>query len=134
MPSKSFITGISGYFIDLVSLFNGISTFESYLIQKLYLQINSSSTIYTHSWGNKSVHAFPKGISLKVNVIVQLKFECTMTSQSSKFIHYATGTSLVNFRPKWAHSSVNITIRTTLKQIYTCIVFFLLLMQPQKFD
>ena len=29
----------------------------------------------THSWENKEVHTFPKGICLKVNVIAQLEFE-----------------------------------------------------------
>ena len=29
----------------------------------------------THSWENKGFHAFPKSISLKVNVIAQLKFK-----------------------------------------------------------
>ena len=29
----------------------------------------------THSWRGKRVHAFPKGISPKVNVIVGLEFE-----------------------------------------------------------
>ena len=30
-----------------------------------------------HSWRNKRVHAFPKGISLKVNVVVQQELELT---------------------------------------------------------
>ena len=29
----------------------------------------------THNWENKGIHTFPKGISLKMNVIVQLEFE-----------------------------------------------------------
>ena len=61
----------------LVSLFNDISTFVDYLIpnpslQKYYL---------IHNWGDKGVHAFPRGISPKVNAIVQL--EITTMSQSS---------------------------------------------------
>ena len=30
---------------------------------------------WTHLWKNKGVHAFPKGISLKLNVITQKEFE-----------------------------------------------------------
>ena len=38
----------------------------------------------TQTWGESNgVHTFPKGISLKVNVKVQLEFKLTMTSQSS---------------------------------------------------
>ena len=37
----------------------------------------------THSWEDKGVHAFPQGISLKVNIIAQLKFELTMMLQSN---------------------------------------------------
>ena len=29
----------------------------------------------THSWGNKVVHTFPKGISSEENIIAQLEFE-----------------------------------------------------------
>ena len=39
-------------------------------------------TIYSIAGRDKGVHAFPKGISLKVNVIVLLKFKLTMMSQS----------------------------------------------------
>ena len=54
----------------LVSLFNGISTFISYLMSKSSLQKNSSDTL-TYNWGIEGgFHIFPKGISLKVNVIM----------------------------------------------------------------
>ena len=29
----------------------------------------------THNWQNKGVHAFPKGINMNVNIIVQLELE-----------------------------------------------------------
>ena len=34
------------------------------------------------SWSNKGVHAFPKGIRVKVNVIARLEFELTYNSLS----------------------------------------------------
>ena len=34
-----------------------------------------NAEVLTHSWEDKEVHTFPKGISLKVNVIVQLELE-----------------------------------------------------------
>ena len=54
-----------------------------YLMPKPSLQKNSSGTIYSHSWGNKGVHAFPKDISLKLNVIVRLEFELMTMLQST---------------------------------------------------
>ena len=37
----------------------------------------------THSWEDKGVHTFPKGISPKVNIIVQQEFELGTIPQSS---------------------------------------------------
>ena len=39
--------------------------------------VEKTEVVYylTHRWENKDVHAFPSGISLKENVIEQLKFE-----------------------------------------------------------
>ena len=49
----------------------------------------------THSWGDKWVHAFPKGISLNVNVIVQLEFEVAYFATVVQHVsHYAMETSL----------------------------------------
>ena len=50
-------------------LFNGISTFMSYLMPKPSLYKNSSHTINILS-RDKSIHTYPKGISSEVNVIV----------------------------------------------------------------
>ena len=46
-------------------MFNGISTFMGYLMLKLSLQKNSSSTI--EPIAPKSIHIFPKIIDPKVN-------------------------------------------------------------------
>ena len=48
-------------FDGLVSLFNGISTFLGYLMPKPFSYL-------THSWEDKGVHTFPKGICPKVNI------------------------------------------------------------------
>ena len=45
----------------------------------------------THSWEDKGVHTFPKGICLKVNVIALLEYEladCDFTVH--RFNHYTT--------------------------------------------
>ena len=52
----------------------GISIFVNYLMPKPSLYKNKLPSL-THSWRNKEVHAFPKGISQKVNVIARLVFE-----------------------------------------------------------
>ena len=45
----------------------------------------------THSWEDKGVHAFPKGICLKVNVITGLKFELAYNDPAvHHFNHYTT--------------------------------------------
>ena len=54
--------------------FNGISTFLGHLILKTSFEKNSSGTIQPIA-GGMCVHAFPKGICSKVNVIVYLEFE-----------------------------------------------------------
>ena len=54
-----------------------------------------SRIVVTHSCRDKEVHAFPKGISLKVNVIVQLEFEFVYYDLVIQhFNHYAGGTLL----------------------------------------
>ena len=52
------------------SFFNIMSTFVGYLILKPSVLKNSSSTE-----GDKRVHAFPNGISPKVNIMARLAFE-----------------------------------------------------------
>ena len=45
------------------------------LLWVILIPKNSNDTILTHSWGDKWVHTFPKGISLKMNLIARLEFE-----------------------------------------------------------
>ena len=59
-----------------------------YLMQKTSLWYYS-----THSCGDKGVHIFPKGICMKVNVIVEVEFELSYFEAAVQhFIHYATET------------------------------------------
>ena len=47
----------------------------------------------THSWEDKGVHTFPKGICPKVNVIARLDFQLTYyDSEVHRFNHYTTRT------------------------------------------
>ena len=55
---------------DMISSYNGISTFMGYLILKQWYYL-------THSQIDKRVHTFPKDTSLKVNIIVWLEFKLT---------------------------------------------------------
>ena len=73
----------------LVSLFNGISTFLGYLMPNQ----SSKKNYLTHRWEDKGVHTFPKGICLKVNIIVWLEFELAYyDSAVQHFNHYTTKT------------------------------------------
>ena len=54
---------LSMVWFDLVSLFDGISTFVGYSMCR-------TSFYLTHSWKDKGVHTFLKGIFSKVNVIL----------------------------------------------------------------
>ena len=57
----------------------------------LSFEKNSSDAILTHSWEEKGVHTFPKGISLKVNVIARLEFELAYyDSAVQRFNYYST--------------------------------------------
>ena len=77
----------------LVSLFNGISTYVGYLMPKLFSQKNRNGTIKNHSWEDKGVHTFPKGICPKVNVILRLEYElANYDSTVHHFNHYTTRT------------------------------------------
>ena len=53
------------WYIKLLGLFNA----KSILLEELY------SYYLTHSWEDKGVDTFLKGICLKVNVIARLEFE-----------------------------------------------------------
>ena len=55
----------------LVSLFNGISTLFRLFYAKAILLEEQWWYYLTHSWEDKGVHTFPKGISLKVIVTYQ---------------------------------------------------------------
>ena len=47
----------------------------------------------THSWEDKGVHTFPKGICPKVNVIARLEYEvANYDSAVQRFYHYTTRT------------------------------------------
>ena len=59
----------------IASLFNGISTFEGYLMPKLSLSKNSSGTIQPTATDIRESISFPNGICPKVNVIARLEFQ-----------------------------------------------------------
>ena len=59
----------------LVSLFNGISTIFRLFNAKSILLEEQLGYYLSHSWENKGVHTFPKGICPKMNVIVRLEYE-----------------------------------------------------------
>ena len=47
----------------------------------------------THSWEDKGVHTFPKGICPKVNLLVRLEYELAYyDSEVHRFNHYTTRT------------------------------------------
>ena len=58
-----------------VFLFNGISTFIGYLMPNPSFLEEQQCFYLTHSWVDKRVHTFPKGICQKMNVIARLEFE-----------------------------------------------------------
>ena len=78
----------------LFSLFNGISTlFRLFNAKAILLE---EQYYLTHSWDDKGVHTFPKGICPKVNVIARLEYELTYyDSAIHRFNHYTTRT------PRW---------------------------------
>ena len=63
----------------------------------LVLLFNEEQKWYylTHSWEDKGVHTFPKGICPKVNVIARLEYELAYyDSAVHRFNHYTTKTPL----------------------------------------
>ena len=51
-----------------------------------------------HSWEDKGVHNFPKGICPKVNVMARLEYELAYyDSAVHRFNHYTTKTPLMQF-------------------------------------
>ena len=71
----------------LVSLFNGISSIFR-LFNAIAILLKEQFYL-THSWEDKGVHTFPKGICLKVNIIVRLENELAYyDSAVHHFNHY----------------------------------------------
>ena len=81
----------------LVSLFNGISTLFRLFNAKSILLEEQSWYYLTHSWEDKGVHTFPKGICPKVNAIAYYD------SAVQRFNHYTTRT------PSFSHGRNFIT-------------------------
>ena len=73
--------------------FNGISSlFRLFNAKAIFLE-EQRWYYLTHSWEDKGVHTFPKGIYPKVNVIAQLEYELTYyDSAVHRFNHYTTRT------------------------------------------
>ena len=72
--------------------FNGISTFLGNLMCKSSLQ---KWYYWTNNWENKTVHTFPKGFSLEVNVIARLELEPAYYNFAVQHVsHCATETPL----------------------------------------
>ena len=78
----------------LVSLFNGISTLFRLFNAKAILLEEHYWYYLTHSWEDKGVHTFPKGICPKVNVIARLEYELAYyDSAVHRFNRYTTSWS-----------------------------------------
>ena len=54
------------------------------------LQDHKPSHYLTHSWWDKGVHTFPKGISPNVNVIVRLEFEVAYLEVAVNYFSHDT--------------------------------------------
>ena len=87
---KKFLEKLMVWFC-LVSLFNGISTlFRLFNAKAILLE---EQFYLTHSWEDKGVQTFPKGICPKVNVIARLEYELAYyDSAAHRFYHYTTRT------------------------------------------
>ena len=76
-------------------LFNGISTLCRLFNTKAILLEELEWYYLTHTWEDKGVHTFPKGICPKVNVIARLEFELAYyDSAVHRFNHYTMRTPL----------------------------------------
>ena len=77
----------------MVSLFNGISTLFRLFNAKVIPLEEQWWYYLTHSWEDKGVHIFPKGICPKVNVIARLEYELAYyDSVVHRFNYYTTRT------------------------------------------
>ena len=97
---------VHSWWFGLVSLFNGISTVFRLFNAKAILLEEQWRYYLTHSWEDKGVHTFPKGICPKVNVIARLEHELAYyDSAVHRFNHYTTRTppcaQLSNLYSKW---------------------------------
>ena len=82
---------------------------------------------------DKGVHTFPKGISLKVNVIERLEFGLSYNNPAVyRFNHYATTTHLVLYSVKYI-SKVDARSRGVLIYIYIyiCVCVCVCVWSPQ---
>ena len=93
MNLKSLLRPLQQESVGLVSLFNGISTLFRLFNAKAILLEEHKWCYLTHSWEDKGVHIFPKGICPKVNVIARLEYELAyFDSAVNRFNHYTTRT------------------------------------------
>ena len=87
-------------------LFNGLSTFLGYLMPKSILLEEQQWCYLNDSMKDNEVHAFPKGICPKVNVIARVGFEhAYYDSAVQRFNHYATRTPLNNVKVSVSQSA-----------------------------
>ena len=62
----------------------------------------------THSWEDKGVHTFPKGICPKVNVIARLEYELAYyNSTVHRFNHYTTRTPQCYLTHSWEDKGIH---------------------------
>ena len=75
--------------------------FLGYLMPKPLLREEQQWYYLTHSWEDKGVHTFPKGICPKVNVVARLEYELAYyDSAVHRFNHYPTRTPLFHLSPR----------------------------------
>ena len=94
----------------LVCLFNETSNFINELYNTKAILIDKPQRYC--SWWKMGVHTFRKGISPKMNVIVQLKFKLTYFEVTAHHInHYATGSPSIFI----SNSQLNVLVFGTFK-------------------
>ena len=107
--------------IWLITLFDGLSTpFRSFNTKAILLEEQYWYHL-THSWEDKGVHNFPKGICPKVNVVARLGYELTYyDSAVHRFNHYTTRT------PPRSYGNQNLTDKMKRSFFQETIVSILL--------
>ena len=83
-------TYMVGWLVGLLSLFNGISTFVRLFNAKAIILEEQQWCYLTHSWEDKGIHTFSKGIYPKVNVIAWLEFELAYYDSTVQPFHHYT--------------------------------------------